>query len=235
MATLLDGLFRSHCYRSADSANREIVLSFATVGQLLVQPLSSCQQKVETMIRALITTLAIGFATMSHAATITVLPSQPDQIATIRFQGPIVIGDDSKLAQLIASNNIRRLVINSSGGDVTTAYAIARLVKQRQISILILQRNHCESACFFILAASPIKFAYSSSVIGVHRIYRTATLIDNPVETLRVITLLRSYGVPHSILAKLASTSYPNMAYCDHAEMVALGVQFKPESFFVIL
>lgn len=69
----------------------------------------------------------------------------------------------------------------------------------------------------------------------VHVGYLADMQMDSPDDTRQLIGLLRSYGVPEAILAKLAATSFRNIAVLSTAEMAAMGIRFKPESFFVIL
>lgn len=77
----------------------------------------------------------------THAASITMLPHQLDDIGTAMISGELTWGDDTRLARLIAFHDVGRIVINSGGGDVNVSHAIAELVRQLRITILVLQHN----------------------------------------------------------------------------------------------
>ncbi|HRF90318.1 MAG TPA: hypothetical protein PLF65_05925, partial [Desulfobacter postgatei] len=58
----------------------------------------------------------------------------------------------------------RTLLLNSEGGDVATAMAIGRRVRQAQIVTGVHERSICASACILILAGGVSRYARDEAI-----------------------------------------------------------------------
>lgn len=128
----------------------------------------------------------------------------------IKIEGTIVNGDYQKFESILlsrkaASNPVRRVLLASNGGDVTTALQIGRLIRLNWIVTSTIGHNYankrfcdtddgdfipmvggrnctCDSACFLLWAAGIERFS-SGTIVGVHRPYfgsATASALSEP-------------------------------------------------------
>jgi len=125
----------------------------------------------------------------------------------IYINGKIEKGDKDKFVKTlleIVGNNIEEIkegnfqlivVIDSNGGDVFESIEIAKIVREKQLPVLI--RNNCYSACSFILLSSVDKRVASS--LGLHRPYFDKTYFagltyeDADVEHKKLLSYTRKY------------------------------------------
>ena len=85
----------------------------------------------------------------------------------IYVTGVIGIGDADRFAQ-IATDPPRLVVLNSAGGEVANALAMAKLIHDKASSTLIPVGKKCLSACSVLFLAGRTKYMGSGAQLGVH-------------------------------------------------------------------
>lgn len=85
--------------------------------------------------------------------------------STLFISGRIDENVDSKFKELF-SNEINKIVVNSSGGEGTIAIKLANVVSRRRIKLVV--RGRCISACTYIFLAAQSKVIERGSIFGIH-------------------------------------------------------------------
>ena len=140
--------------------------------------------------------LIIGFSiycTNAFSADIVFMRGSPEKLTgysgaipdnwlpRIIIDGPILPGDEKRFVRALNQakkadsdwESYRTLLLNSEGGDVATAMAIGRRVRQAQIVTGVHERSICASACILILAGGVSRYARDEARLGLHRPYFT--------------------------------------------------------------
>lgn len=143
-------------------------------------------------IRWLIIGLSI-YCTNVFGADIVFMSGSPDKITgysgaipddwlpRIIIDGPILPGDEKRFVSVLNQatkvdsdwESYRTLLLNSEGGDVATAMAIGRRVRQAQIVTGVHEHSMCASACILILSGGVRRYARDEVRLGLHRPYFT--------------------------------------------------------------
>lgn len=97
--------------------------------------------------------------------------------AWISLRGPITAGDAARVPKDIASaeaslgkpNSSLWVNVSSEGGDVQTAMAIGRFLRQRRATVFVQADSECLSSCVLLLAAGSDRLVYGK--VGIHRPY----------------------------------------------------------------
>lgn len=118
--------------------------------------------------------------------------------------GPTLMEDIGRLHG--PSESIKTIEISSEGGLVHVAFALARMVEDQKISVVV--NDYCLSACILIAVASPESYAEKTAVFGFHRISSLADITTEiwqyaiSIQDTEAREFLRQHGVPESVLAE---------------------------------
>jgi hypothetical protein len=190
---------------------------------------------------AMLALLILGIITHAHAAQV----SYDDHI--LRFSGEIQPGDDSQVTDLIGNSTFdgKKIIVvglNSDGGDIYTGVKIAQylLVLEKagwQVITIVMDGNVCASSCVTIYAAGSIRVLERHNgperrldgKLIVHSAVSTATNEEDDTamaSTLKWVRLLKTFGAPDSVVAKLADTSSRAGLILDSDDMKAWNVRW---------
>jgi hypothetical protein len=123
------------------------------------------------------------FAPAGPAAPGTGLPDAGDMPARLRFTllpdgttvaltGEIAQGDAARLTDwLIGRDTPGRVQLNSTGGSVSDALDIGRMLRDAGAATEVTQDAICLSACPYILAAGTDRTVHRDAAVGVHQHY----------------------------------------------------------------
>lgn len=181
----------------------------------------------------------------------------------VRLSGPIVAGDAARLEAVFRDNDLllcfaegycpfnNVLSLDSPGGNLAEALAIARFVQAHQITILLEEGAVCESACAFIFFAGfteyegyfhARRFAHVTARLGVHRpnlalpdgtfaaeeVARIIALTDD-VKTTAVQQFLAA-RVAMPVLRQMYDTPSGGMYHLTVPELESLANVFHPQN-----
>lgn len=99
--------------------------------------------------------------------------------AWCEISGPITENTYSRFEKLLLPG-CKTLYINSLGGDVATALAMGRLVRKKEMAVVLPRQGKCASACVFIYIGGVIRVP--EATLQIHRPYLTGSSL-NFVET----------------------------------------------------
>lgn len=115
--------------------------------------------------------------------------------------------EDVNMKPEVRGHSAINFQLDSLGGEVDTAIAIGRFVREKQGNVLVTENEHCASACILILAGGAHRTV--SGNLGIHRLFLDApsrTMTTNDVK--KVITerqdQLRAYFREMNISERLA-------------------------------
>jgi ATP-dependent protease ClpP protease subunit len=153
----------------------------------------------------------------------------------ILLSGEIVAGDAGRLTMLLeaaiqAGRPLPDVSLNSGGGLFLEGIRLAEIVKRHGLTTYVEEGATCASACFLVFAAGKEKIASYSGRIGVHSAKDAegnATRASAATSVMSV--LLRSLGVPPTIIKKMATTPHERIAWLSTPELQSM--QVKPLGF----
>ena len=176
-------------------------------------------------LRAAILLLAAALCRPAAASYITVMPSRGGVVVSL--SGKIEHGDTDRLEALLdgrtkAGVRVHAVALNSPGGYLIEGLAMADLVRERRMTTFAW--DTCASACFVVYAAGAKKLATPMARLGVHTAYEQGGSISSKA-TETMAAACRRFGVPPSVLAKMARTKAPDIAWITRREARAMGVR----------
>lgn len=114
-----------------------------------------------------------SLASLVAVALFAVAPRSGAEVVTVNgatwLTGEILLRDLQVLSQRKREGMV--VLLNSGGGQVTSAIAIGRLLRQVKGVARIEAGSSCLSACIFVLAGAPYRVVQPGAVVGVHRPY----------------------------------------------------------------
>lgn len=120
-------------------------------------------------------------------------------------EGSIDQGASARLARELEERGeyVRRMTINSPGGSLDDAIAMAKLVRERGIDTEVPDGALCASSCPLLLAGGVRRVAGEKAAIGVHQFYAVSAkpldpaqaMADAQMTTARISRHLKEMGV----------------------------------------
>lgn len=152
-----------------------------------------------------------------------------------RILGQIEKGDNEKLLRLVEEHlnreAVAQILIESKGGSVAEAVELGRTASKYLLAVQP-GPSGCFSACFFVLAAAPIRM-YGYGDVGVHRVYLdrsgAANLPPNQFRSISHELWKQTYEhldelqVPHEIIELIRNTPSDQMHILTHEQQDLLG------------
>lgn len=148
----------------------------------------------------------------------------------LRAEGSIEPGTASRLADELSRRGeyVRTVSINSPGGAVEDAMAMARTLRERRISTQIDDGALCASSCPLMFAGGQTRAAGDKAAIGVHQFYaamkddlsREQVMSDAQATTARISRHLSDMGVDPLIWLHALDTPPRALYYLSHKELV---------------
>jgi hypothetical protein len=158
---------------------------------------------------------------------------RPGQVALL-IAGRIDPGDAAQLqgaGRLLAPGEaVALVVLNSPGGAVGEASAMARQIRALGVPVLVPSRGVCASACFLLFAAGAPRFAEAGAHIGVHSasVSGGGENRDTLATTALMAREAAAYGVPPSITGRMVTTAPGAIAWLAPSELAAMAVRLLP-------
>ena len=147
--------------------------------------------------------------------------------SSIRIDGEIDYATHAALiAMLEADEAVSTIELNSNGGLVYAARAIAKAVSERSMDTLV--RHSCSSACTLIFAAGKQRRMIEDGRLGFHSYGRPTSfhqlLVDPEDEFARDLRYLRQRGMSEAFLARAAGVGNDTMWFPQREELLEGGV-----------
>lgn len=97
----------------------------------------------------------------------------------ISITGQLLPGDDKRFVEVLKQaqsdgetwTRERRVLLNSAGGDVSSAMSIGRTIRKASLATAVHDGSVCASACIVILAGGVWRYAHDGARLGLHRPY----------------------------------------------------------------
>lgn len=155
----------------------------------------------------LLTVLALQPQTFPvQAAKFKLLTDPKKTCSAMRISGEIVAGDYNRFADALkkaaAVAPVRRLYLNSIGGQLLAAFAMTNLIHQTApgIETIVEPRQMCNSACVIVLAVGSQKHVSRGAAVIIHRAYDPLTKKSDMVATKQQGEFMVANGMPSRVL-----------------------------------
>lgn len=164
-------------------------------------------QKCERFCLAMMLVIGLGLeAADVQAATLDISADPEGQCSALTLSGEIKRGDHTALVAAINDARhrapLRRLYLNSSGGDVLTALAMSNIFRDLtpEIETIVEPRSSCNSACILVLASGARQRVSAEASVVVHLAYDPATGVPSPGISLGMAHFLVGRGMSTEVV-----------------------------------
>jgi len=144
-------------------------------------------------------------------------------------QGTIDPGASERLATELAQRGeyVRVISLNSPGGSVEDAMAMARLLREKGIATEVADGALCASSCPLLLAGGERRSVSERAGVGVHQFYAVGeqrvgpeqAMADTQATTARITRLLTELGVDPALWLHALDTPPRELYYLSPEEM----------------
>lgn len=162
--------------------------------------------------------------------------SETTQIGSVVFDrekgvaviiGRIEIDTSSDFQQmLLASPDVRLLILDSPGGSVVSALEVASTVASLGIETLVPDEATCASACSIIFFAGNSRLALGR--LGVHQMStpdgKTGDIGQVQFLVSRILDAFEKFGVSRDVSRFMLTTPSSDMYFFDESQKVLLGI-----------
>ncbi len=159
---------------------------------------------------------------------------------TLRATGSIEPGAAGRLeAELdMRGADVRRVSLNSLGGALDDAVAMARMLRERGIATVVEDGAICASSCPLMMAGGVKRTVGQRALVGLHQFYIAGDTISDPARamadaqmtTARVSRLLGRMGVDPALWLHALDTLPGALYYLSAEEMRRYRLVTSPES-----
>ncbi|EMS1065605.1 ATP-dependent Clp protease proteolytic subunit [Providencia stuartii] len=142
----------------------------------------------------------------------------------IQISGSIEDKDDLKLASILSEMqdrglNLEYVIVNSPGGNVTTAINMAFAINSKKANTVIVENGICASACFLMFVAGNERFIFQNATVGVHQIsYAGQSNLTTKGLSLEMSDIYDFFHVPESISYRMLKTSPSDLYQLTEAD-----------------
>lgn len=146
-----------------------------------------------------------------QAAKFKLLTDPKKTCSAMSISGEIVAGDYNRFADALkkaqAVAPVRRLYLNSVGGQLLAAFAMTDLIRQTApgVETIVEPRKMCNSACVIVLAVGSQKYVSRGAAIIIHRAYDPLTKKSDVVATKQQGEFMVANGMPPRVLETMGS------------------------------
>ncbi len=120
-----------------------------------------------------------------------------------------------------ARPNAKVLILNSNGGEVSSALQLAAEIRRRGMATAVPSIAGCFSACVYLFFAGSEHVVYGR--LGVHQVHSTDRTTASAYSE-RVQTELVRYDVPEGVIEKMVETAPGDMYVFSRHDIAALGI-----------
>lgn len=148
----------------------------------------------------------------------------------LKAEGSIEPGSAARLAEELSQRGeyVRTVSLNSPGGAVEDALAMARTLRERKIGTEVADGALCASSCPLVFAGGLTRIAGEKSAIGIHQFYaamkeglsRDQVMSDAQSTTARISRHLADMGVDPALWLHALDTPPRALYYLSQKELV---------------
>ena len=144
-------------------------------------------------------------------------------------EGTIDAGAAQRLADEIAARGeyVRTVSLNSPGGSVEDAMAMAKLLREKGIATEVSEGALCASSCPLLMAGGKTRHADAKAAVGVHQFYAVGAESPGPAQamsdaqatTARITRFLTELGVDPALWLHALDTPPRELYYFSPEEL----------------
>jgi hypothetical protein len=165
--------------------------------------------------------------TLAQAANIYIWQSPPyaRDAAAIVIRGKIEVGDEQTFSTLAQRLPEGVVLLNSPGGIVGPALAIAQMVRERGYTTAVLWPDICASMCAVIWLSGAHAVIQRNVGLGFHAAWNLQTGMVDAEATEAIADYLRLLGLTDNQVAYMTLTPPPGVQWATEHDAAALGFQ----------
>jgi hypothetical protein len=220
----------------AINADLSIIANTESVSASHCSALEKVTAMKVTLKHALATTILMLSLAVPVAAMDISIQQLPDGAHMVSAKGPIVAGDFDRLRVALRSVERDRwgnkdISLNSGGGLVGEALAMAALIDQEKVSTYVLDGAECASACAQIVFLSGVyRVVFDGGRLGIHSCSEEG--FRNGLCNQQIAENAFKHGIPYgSVMAFMEQRGPSDMAWFDSRDADCWGFTRWPSEY----
>jgi hypothetical protein len=177
---------------------------------------------VATLIYAFLLLLVTATA---HAATITVLPLERNDLAVVVIAGTIEFADKDEFLRKISPLSKAIVSFSSDGGSLVAGLQIGETIRLKNFSTLVSDQEICASACALAWLGGTKRLMGPQAQIGFHAAYDGETRRVTGSGNALVGAYLNKIGLPYGAVVYLTSASPDSITWLSKSDAEKLGIE----------
>lgn len=169
--------------------------------------------------------LLLVSSTLGFSATIAVL--DPDGIAVVLVQGPLVASDASEFQIKTGQLSKAVVVFESDGGSVVAGIQIGEIIRLKNFATLVPNESRCASACAIAWLGGARRFMGPGARIGFHAAYDAASGQETGVGNALVGAYLARIGLPYSAVVYITQAAPSSMTWLSLSDAERRGIDVR--------
>lgn len=156
----------------------------------------------------------------------------------LRAEGAIEPGAAERFKAEIEARGeyVKTISLNSPGGSVDDAIAMAKLIRERKLETKVASRALCASSCPIVFSGGVRRIAEKDAVVGVHQVFNGSRQRPNADEamssaqatTARVTRVLDEMGIGSGLWLHALETPPDRLYYLTPKEMADYKLTTEP-------
>ena len=144
-------------------------------------------------------------------------------------EGSIDVGAAARFAAEMDARGeyVKMLTLNSPGGSLEDAMAMARLVRERGLATEVADGALCASSCPLVLAGGAVRTVGEKAAVGLHQFYAATKVENDPAQAMsdaqstaaRIARYLTEMGVDPALWLHALDTPPQALYYLSAEEM----------------
>jgi hypothetical protein len=145
-------------------------------------------------------------------------------------RGPIVKDDAVRLEKALSAvpplTRILALALDSPGGLVSQGEQLSRIIRSKELTVVVAADRQCVSACFLLFAASPRKYVESNALVGVHSASENGTENETTMAvSVQMARIASALGVPPAVVGKMVRTKPGAVEWLTPEDLTSMGAK----------
>lgn len=181
---------------------------------------------MKALLTQTIACLLVPIASFASAADIRIVSSDAP-LNTVVIQGEILRGDSERFLDVIRTEKVGAVLLESPGGSLLDGLIIGRAIRSAGFTTNVAPETACASACALAWLAGATRFMHPSALVGFHAAYieENGQVSESGVGNALVGAYINELGLGFDAVVFIASAAPSEMNWLNAAKAQKVGIE----------